>query len=418
MTSVIQVKVWGRTAGIASWNPKRQCATFQYAPDFVRNGYEISPIKMPLSNRTYRFGALNRNTFLGLPGLLADSLPDTYGSTLMDMWIKNNGFSVKDFTSLDRLCFIGRRGMGALEYEPAKERRYEEDEDIDVNLLASLADKVSHEGEDPEVKLDDRRINQLISLGTSAGGARAKAVVTFDEDMAAIRPGQSAPGNSQWILKFDTESRENKKGYCNIEYAYYLMAQDCGIEMQECRLLDVGERSHFITKRFDRDGKEKVHTQTLCALAHYDFKIPAAHSYEDVFAVMREMHMPYSDQEQLFRRMVFNVVMKNCDDHTKNTSFMMRKGERWRLAPAYDLTYAYDPNNYWIGRHQTTINGKAEGITKADILKAAYEAGIKNAENTIDNIIEISSNWNEYAKISRVPDHVTRIIRLMHERRI
>ena len=412
--SEMRVNIWGETVGVASWDQRRQCATFRYGPSYLDKGTEVSPLMMRLFPRTYAFDSLNRDTFHGLPGLLSDSIPDAFGNALIDVWLGQKGIPASKFTPLDRLCYIGKRGMGALEYEPSEDCA--KDDDIDVNLLASLAQDVLQRRETFGTELNKEGMEKLITVGTSAGGARAKAIVAVNESTMEVRSGQlTLPKEfSHWLIKFDTEPADKKKGCCKIEYAYHKMAADCGVDMSECRLLEIDGKAHFMTRRFDRIGMEKVHMQTLCAFGHMDFKVPGKHSYEEVFGIMRRLRLPYKDQEQLFRRMVFNVIMKNCDDHTKNTSFTLRKGGNWRLAPAYDVTYAYDPSNFWIRRHQMSINGKLEDITRKDLRDAAYAAGIKNADDVIDETLSVASRWKEYAKDSDIDENVIETIGKRH----
>ncbi|MDD3351992.1 MAG: type II toxin-antitoxin system HipA family toxin [Candidatus Methanomethylophilaceae archaeon] len=400
-----EVRLWGETVGFAAWDDRRQCASFQYVPSFIRGGYDVSPAVMPRSSGIYTFDSLGRETFQGLPGMLADSLPDSYGSSLIDIWMRRNGIRQEDFTPLDRLCYIGSRGMGALEYEPMVRTGYK-DEMMDIDLLSDLAAEVLDDKKKFSADLSDEGLQELISIGTSAGGARAKAVIGFDESTMGIRSGQVGlpAGYTHWIIKFDTESGSARKGYGRIEHAYYRMAKDCGIEMSECRLIGTGEKAHFLTKRFDRMGDEKVHMQTLCALAHYDFKVPGKYGYENVFSTMRKLDAPYADMEQLFRRMVFNVTMRNNDDHTKNISFLMGKDGRWRLAPAYDLTFAFDGDNYWLRRHQMSVNGKLEHILRQDMTDVAHEMNIRDAADIIDLTLSTASEWEAYAKESGVPE--------------
>jgi serine/threonine-protein kinase HipA len=293
--------------------------------------------------------------------------------------------------------------MGALEYRPVL-KGTAVDEIIDVDMLASLAADVLRQRENIQTDLNDKGLKELMSVGTSAGGARAKAVVTLNEITGEIRSGQFDMSNkfTYWLIKFDTE-KENKKGYCRIEHAYYEMASACGIDMTECRLLETGENAHFMTKRFDRIGNEKVHMQTLCALAHYDFNVPGKYSYEEMVSVMRKLHMEYEETEQIFRRMVFNVIMKNHDDHTKNFSFLMGKNGKWKLSPAYDVTYAFDPTNYWISKHQMSVNGKIDDIERNDMKKFADLVGIKDPDDIIDSVLSTASEWKGYAKRSGVP---------------
>jgi serine/threonine-protein kinase HipA len=295
--------------------------------------------------------------------------------------------------------------MGALEYEPAI-RAGDKDEMMDIDLLSDLATEVLEDKKNFSSDLSDEGLQELISIGTSAGGARAKAVIGLDESTMHVRSGQVRlpPGYAHWIIKFDTETGSARKGYGRIEHSYYRMAKACGIEMSECRLIETGDKAHFLTKRFDRVGDGKVHMQTLCALAHYDFRVPGRYGYENVFSLMRKIGVPYADMEQLFRRMVFNVIMKNNDDHTKNISFLMGKDGKWRLAPAYDLTYAFDRDNYWLRRHQMSVNGKLEHIMRQDMMDVAREMNIRDAADIIDLTLSTASEWDEYAKGSGVPD--------------
>jgi serine/threonine-protein kinase HipA len=401
----IEVRLWGESVGFAVWNDRKQCASFQYLQSFMRGDYDISPVVMPRSSQIYTFDSLGRETFQGLPGMLADSLPDRYGSSLINLWMIQKGIRQEDFTPLDRLCYVGSRGMGALEYEPAI-RTGDKDEMMDIDLLSDLAAEVLEDKKKFSTDLSDEGLQELISIGTSAGGTRAKAVIGLDESTMDIRSGQVhlPPEYTHWIIKFDTENSNARKGYGRIEYSYYKMAKDCGIEMSECRLIETRDKAHFLTKRFDRVGDEKIHMQTLCALAHYDFKVPGRYSYENVFRIMRKIGTPYADMEQLFRRMVFNVIMRNNDDHTKNISFLMGKDGKWRLAPAYDLTYAFDSDNYWLRRHQMSINGKLEHIVRQDMMDVAREMNIRDAADIIDLTLSTASKWDEYAKESEVPE--------------
>jgi serine/threonine-protein kinase HipA len=399
-----RVILWGKTVGFATWDKKTQCAAFQYDPEFAKSGYDVAPLMMPLASEPYKFRSLSRRTFQGLPGMLSDSLPDSYGNTLIDIWIEENNIRRTDFTPLDRLCYVGKRGIGALEYEPVIGKAY--DGKIDVNMLSELAADVLRKREEFTSDLTREGLQELLSIGTSAGGARAKAVIGVN-DKGEVRSGQAdlPKGYSYWLIKFDTEPEGlEKKGHCRIEYAYYEMARDCGIDMTECRLLEIGKKAHFITKRFDRIGNEKVHTQTLCALGHYDFNIPGACSYADMLSLMRHLQLPYSDQEQVFRRMVFNVIMKNHDDHTKNFSFLMGKDGKWRLSPAYDLSYAFDPANQWSLRNQMTVGSSAQEVVRKDLMRFADRMNIGHAEDIIDTITSVAKEWERYAGTSGVPE--------------
>jgi len=399
-----EIRLWGTPVGYAYWDEQQRCAQFQYDPSFLDKRYEVSPITMLLSDRTFTFNTLDRKTYQCLPGMLADSLPDSYGNALIDVWLLKNNIPQSEFTPLDRLCYVGKRGMGALEYYPLL-KNGDIDEPVDVDMLSSLATEVLKQRENIHTDLSDKGLSELLSMGTSAGGARPKATVALNESTGEIRSGQvDLPnGFEYWMVKFDTEDGE-KIGYCRIEHAYCEMARACGIEMTECRLLDTGKKAHFMTKRFDRVDGEKVHMQTLCALANYDYKDPRNYSYEEMLGIMRIMHMPYGDIDQMFRRMVFNVIMRNQDDHTKNFSFLMDKKGKWRLSPAYDVTYAYDPRNFWTNQHQMSVNGRFEGIGRDDLKEFAHNAGIKDPDDVIDTVLSVASEWHSYAKLSGVPE--------------
>jgi serine/threonine-protein kinase HipA len=397
---VTRVILWGKTVGYATWVQKEQCAVFQYDPEFAKSGYDVSPLMMPPASRPYKFGSLSRETFQGLPGMLSDSLPDSYGNALIDKWIEKNNIRRSDFTPLDRLCYVGKRGIGALEYEPVIGKEY--DGRIDVNKLSDLAASVLSDREEFRSDLTREGLEELLSVGTSAGGARAKAVIGIGE-MGQVRSGQgSLPDSySHWLIKFDTEpDRSGKIGFCRIEYAYHEMAKDCGIDMTECRLLEIGSKAHFITKRFDRIKNEKMHTQTLCALAHLDFRVPVG-SYADLMNITRHLQMPYSDQEQVFRRMVFNAVMRNRDDHTKNFSFLMGKDGRWRLSPAYDLTYVFDPADRSA---QPQLMSGPQDVTRKDLIGFADRMNIGSAADIIETMVSVSAEWKRYARSSGIPE--------------
>jgi len=399
-----EIRLWGTPVGYAYWDEQQRCAQFQYDPSFLDKRYEVSPINMPLSDRTFTFNTLSREAYQGLPGMLADSLPDNYGNALIDIWLLKNNIPQSEFTPLDRLCYVGKRGMGALEYYPLL-KNGDIDGAIDVDMLSSLAAEVLKQRESIRTDLSDKGLRELLSVGTSAGGARPKATIALNESTGEIRSGQVdlPKGYTYWLLKFDTEEGE-KIGHCRIEQAYYEMAKSCGIEMTECRLLDTGKNAHFMTKRFDRVDGEKIHMQTLCALTHRGYKDSITYSYEEMFEVMRGMHMRYGDTEQVFRRMVFNVIMRNQDDHTKNFSFLMDKKGKWSLSPAYDVTYAYDPRNFWTNQHQMSVRGKTEGIERNDLKKFAHNAGIKDPDDVIDTVLSAASEWHSYAKLSGVPE--------------
>lgn len=409
---VAQVNLWGKVIGYVLWDDQRGLAIFEFDPGFARNELDISPITMPLEDirngkRIYSFSGLEKQTFLGLPGLLADALPDRFGNRMMEAWLARQGRSLNEIDSVERLCYTGNRAMGALEFEPILYKEKDISTSIEVREMVNLVNSILAE----RTTLNSNIINDgkgammsIIRLGTSAGGARPKAVIAYDEKSGEVRSGHvPVPDNfSQWIIKLDgiNDNRlGDSKGFGRIEYAYYLMAKECGINMNPCLLMEENGRAHFMAKRFDRIGNnEKLHLQSLCGIAHYDYNNPDAFSYEQAFQVMRRMLLPYPDAEQLFRRMVFNIIANNHDDHTKNISFIMDPEGNWRLSPAYDITYAYDPGSFWLKRHQMSVNEKRSEITRSDFLDLAKEMNIKSAGRIVDEIINHISLWDSYAK--------------------
>lgn len=412
MATIAEVRLWGRRIAAASWDERGELAAFQYDPEFARSGIEVAPLCMPLALRVYRFPSLPRISFHGLPGLLADSLPDTFGTALINAWLATQGRSPASFNALERLCYIGARGMGALEFAPVSGPRQRRSTTIRVDALVALASDILARRTTLEgfIALEDRHraLEDLLRVGTSAGGARAKAIIAWNSVTNEVRSGQvSAPeGFGYWLLKFDGVSGnrdkelEDPKGYTAIEYAYALMARDAGVLMSECRLLEEGGRRHFMTRRFDRteDGA-KIHMQSLAALADLDFNAAGAHAYEQAFEVMRRLRLPMDATEQLFRRMLFNVVARNQDDHAKNIAFLMSPQGEWSLAPAFDLTYAYNPDGQWTSAHQMTINGKRDGFTREDFRTCAATVGLKRgrAETLLDEVRAAVQRWPEHA---------------------
>ena len=412
MATIAEVRLWGRRIAAASWDERRDLAAFQYDPEFARSGIEVAPLCMPLASRIYTFPSLPRISFHGLPGLLADSLPDTFGNALINAWLATQGRSPASFNALERLCYIGARGMGALEFAPVNGPRQRRSTQIRVDALVALASDILARRTALEgsftLEQRHRALEDLLRVGTSAGGARAKAIIAWNPVTNEVRSGQvSAPeGFGYWLLKFDGVSGnrdkelEDPKGYTAIEYAYALMARDAGILMTECRLLEEGGRRHFMTRRFDRteDGG-KIHMQSLAALADLDFNAAGAHSYEQAFEVMRRLTLPMDAVEQLFRRMLFNIVARNQDDHVKNIAFLMNPQGQWSLAPAFDVTYAYNPDGQWTRVHQMTINGKQDGFTLEDVRTCAATVGLKRgrAETILDEVRAAVQRWPEHA---------------------
>ncbi|ELK5316691.1 type II toxin-antitoxin system HipA family toxin [Vibrio vulnificus] len=419
---VITITYQGDLVGAVSFDTEKGLGSFEYDPGFVKKGVELSPIKMPLSNRIYRFTELDFNTFKGLPGLIADSLPDDFGNAVLNAWVASQGRSPSDITPLQRLQYTGKRGMGALEYAPAtKLRSLNASQQVEIQSLVSIAQEILDSRGNFEVELkqngqDDREaMMSLLSVGMSAGGARPKAVLAFNEDFTQVRSGQTnVPGGfTHYLMKFDGVSEHNKNqetfgdplGYGAMEFVYHLMANKCGVDMMPCRLLHEGNRRHFITQRFDRIKNSKVHVQTLNGLAHIDYKKPGAFSYAELFGIARQLKLSAVDAEQLFKRMTFNIIARNHDDHSKNFAFMLKK-DRWSLAPAYDLAYSYKPGSKWVNSHWMSLNGKRDNFTRSDFYSLEKLSPIFNKrkiDDIIDTTIEHVSTWRQLAEEWDVP---------------
>ena len=413
MVDVAKVKMFGMNVGTVRWDSSYEVARFEYDAQFAGKGIEPSPLMMPVQQgRIYSFGNLNRETFNGLPGMLADSLPDTYGRALFDKWLTLTGRTIGN--PIETLCFLGQRCMGALEFEPATGPA-PADMKIEIDSLVEVAKEALSKKEEFGANLDiDRKaaIAEILRLGTSAGGQRAKAIIAYNKDTGEVRSGQvSAPeGFDYYLIKLDGVSAEagfkETENFGRLEYSFSLLAKECGIEMTDCSLIEENGRAHFLTKRFDRAKGEKIHMQTLCGIAHYDFHLRRAYSYELAFNVMRRLRLPYSQAEEMFLRMVFNVVIRNQDDHTKNISFLMDKTGKWTLSPAYDIGFAYNPKGSWTDTHQMSINGKFDDITRQDLLVCAAANNIKNAAEIIDRVCETTAKWPEMAKNCGVPQEM------------
>ena len=417
MTTVAEVRLWGRSIGAVSVEDARSAAAFQFTDEFTRSGIQVSPLRMPLSDRVYSFPGLARETFHGLPGLLADSLPDRFGNALIDTWLATQGRSAESFNAVERLCYIGSRGMGALEFAPAQGPKSRTSEPLDIAALVQLASDVlsQRSGLRHSMASADtaETLRDILRVGTSAGGARAKAVIAWNRQTNEVRSGQLAAsdGFDYWILKFDGVSGNRDKeledptGYGSIEYAYALMAKAAGIDISECRLLEENGRRHFMSRRFDRlSGGEKLHMQSLGALAHFDFNLAGAYSYEQALQVMRTLDLPMASIEQQFRRMAFNIVARNQDDHVKNIAFLMDKQGRWSLSPAFDVTYSYNPEGLWTATHQMSMNGKRDDFTLEDFRTCAKFASMKRgrAEAILDDVIAAVKRWPEFAEQAKV----------------
>jgi serine/threonine-protein kinase HipA len=430
VNTVASVRLWGTTIGAVSLEDDRRDAVFQYAPGFLTSGIEVAPLTMPLAPQPYVFPGLNPLTFHGLPGLLADSLPDKFGNAVIDAWLASQGRRPEEFDAVERLCYIGRRGMGALEFAPARGPQSSHSRAIAIDALVDLASKILAHREGFATSLADgadqeKALRDILTVGSSAGGARAKAVIAYDPQGGEVRSGQidAGPGFEYWILKFDGVSGnrdrdlEDPKGFGLIEYAYSQMAQRAGIVMSECRILEEHGRRHFMTRRFDRteDG-ERLHMQSLAALAHYDFNDPLAYSYEQAFDVVRRLGLDMDTIEQLFRRMAFNIVARNQDDHVKNIAFLMDRHGRWSLSPAFDVIYAYNPSGGWTRQHQMSMNGKRDGFTRADFRACADTVAMsrRRALAILAEVRDAVTAWPALAAEAGVPQEQARAIATAH----
>jgi serine/threonine-protein kinase HipA len=420
-----EVKLWGKTIGAVSWDENTRLANFEYDPEFTESGIEVAPLTMPLSERIYAFPALPRETFHGLPGLLADSLPDDFGNALINAWLAKEGREPGSFNPVERLCYTGDRGMGALEYAPSEGPSGTKAEQIDLGALVALASEILSRRNDLQgsfapVGREDS-LQDILRVGTSAGGARAKAIIAWNPVTNEVRSGQIKTGSgfSYWLLKFDgvagnkDKELEDPAGYGLIEYAYYKMALAAGITMKECRLLKENGRSHFMTRRFDRtDRGQKIHMQSFGAMEHFDFKQAGAYAYEQALRTIRKLEMPMASVEEQFRRMAFNIIGRNQDDHVKNIAFLMDQSGTWSLSPAFDMTYSYNPSGAWTRDHQLSLNGKRDRFAVEDFKACAKTASMKRgrAEQILQEVQDAVLNWNDFAKAVGVPDDLAQRI--------
>ena len=432
-----EVILWGRVIGAVAWDRDRSIGSFEYVREFQGSGIQVAPVKMPLGPVIYSFPELARVSFQGLPGMLADSLPDKFGNLLIDEWLLRTGRDIVGFNPVERLCYIGTRGMGALEFSPVISPAHNRSTPVEVDSLVRLASEAialkqklvtgSGSGEYKN-EHDAAAMRDILQVGTSAGGARAKAIIAWNEKTNEVRSGQiKAPeGFGYWLLKLDGVSAnkdkelDDPKGYGKIEYAYYLMATAAGLAMSECRLFHEKHRSHFMTRRFDRqDDGGKIHVQSLCGIAHMDFNQSGAYSYEQALDVAQKLGLPRASMEQLFLRMVFNAMARNQDDHTKNIAFLMDKSGNWSLSPAFDIIYSYNPSGAWTGTHQMTINGKQDAFLRDDFyaVSTRFRLGRKK---TIDGILEkvdaALGHWPAFAAKAGVPESVASGIAANHRR--
>lgn len=415
------VNLWNKRVGAVLWDTERGLASFEYEPTFLKEGWDIAPIMMPLEqDRIYNFPELaGTKTFRGLPGLLADVLPDRYGNTLINEWLARNGREPDSMHPVEMLSFVGNRGMGALEFEPVNPKGTDRSTKVEVSGLIEIARSILNDRQDFRGELTsdkEKALLDILKIGTSAGGARAKALIAYNQETREVRSGQAeAPkGFLHWLIKFDGvhDSQFGETyGYGHVEMAYYHMAIDAGIDMMPCLLFEENGRGHFMTRRFDRvPGKGKIHMQTWCAMTHRDFQDITSYSYEELFQTMRILGLPYPQAEQLFRRMVFNVIARNCDDHTKNFAFLMGKEGQWKLSPAYDVCHAYRPNSPWVSRHCLSINGKRDGIGRADLIAVAKQMNIKKADDIISEIQAVVNNWSAYGDRVEVKQELKKAI--------
>jgi serine/threonine-protein kinase HipA len=431
MTDTARVILWGSDIGAVSWLPDRGIGVFQYTPEFAASGIAVAPVMMPLTDFSYEFPSLSRETFKGLPGMLADSLPDKFGNTLINAWLSRRGREPESFTPVERLCYTGTRGMGALEFKPLMRDAPTESRRVDIDALVALAnrvldDRIALDGKFTGID-DQQAIEDILRVGTSAGGARAKAVLAWNPQTGEFRSGQAQAGEgfSQWLIKFDgvhgNRDRElaDPQGFGRIEYAYSLMARAAGIDMEACRLHEEGGRAHFMTRRFDRTQTgAKLHMQSLGALMHYDFNMAGAYAYEQALQAIRRLQLPMGDIERQVRRTFFNLVARNQDDHVKNIAFLMDRDGVWRLSPAFDVAYSYNPSGAWTSQHQMSVNGKRDLFEVEDLIAFAGIGGVKpvKARSILAEVSQSVAQWRDYAEAAGMPEGDMARIERAHRR--
>jgi serine/threonine-protein kinase HipA len=418
MITTAYINIWKHRAGAIAWDDSTGVGSFEFEPSFLKNNLDLAPLKMPVnipSGRIFSFPELRtNNSFRGLPGLLADMLPDRYGNALINAWLARHGRPQNSMNPVEILCFIGKRGMGAMEIEPAFPKGPDKAGKVEIDDLVRIAEDILSGRKEFSTSLpedEEKAMSDILKMGTSPAGARAKVLIAFNPATGEVRSGQAdAPrGFSHWLLKFDgvTDTQFGPgNGYGRVEMAYHLMAKDAGLEMTECRLLEENGRAHFMTQRFDRNpDNRKVHMQSFFAMQHFDFNDINSFAYEQLFETMRALGLPYPQAEQLFRRMVFNVLARNCDDHTKNFAFLMTEDGKWRLSPAFDICHSYRPGSIWVSHQSLSVNGKRQNISRNDFLSVAKQMNIKKAPSIVSDINKIVSNWLEYAEQTKVtPD--------------
>ena len=413
--NIIQVKLWNKNVGLLSWDDNKGCSVFQFDKDFMQYGWNIAPLIAPLDSayvqKSFPMSGNKEKLYGGLPEFIADSLPDYWGNIVFQKWMEANHLLPKSVNAVDRLSFIGKRAMGALEFQPA---HIQEDASINIELssLYELANRLFLDRQDINIDMSNNLIMEdLYKVGTSAGGQRPKAIIGMDEETGIIRSGQAdlPPNFNHYILKFDTGKR-NELPITKVEMAYYLMAKDAGINMMPSKLVEIEGTKNFMTQRFDRQNGKKIHTQTLAAMSSF------ADAYEDLFVVGRKLNLSADEQSQQYRRMVFNVIAENVDDHTKNFSFIMLPNGEWHISPAYDIVFSADPDSHFYRNHELTILGKRKNITKQDLLLFAQRQDIKNAASIIDEVAEVVMNFKAYAEMVEIDDYwIKKIMRVIEE---
>ncbi len=424
-SSVAEVHLWGDLIGAIAYSAGSHYCVFEYNPAWRIKGIDISPLHLPLADTKYFFPSLSYETYKGLPASFADTLPDDFGNAVINAWLARQGKNSSDFNALDRLLYTGSRGMGAIEYKPVLRKDLEKMTTLHMESLVGMAQSVLDERKQLSKNIDQDGMQSIFQIGISAGGARSKAVIGLNADRTVIKSGQSdlPEGFEHYLLKFDGVNEKSSaqeifgdpQGFGRMEYAYYLMAKDAGINISHCELLEEGERAHFITKRFDREGNSKIHYQSLCAMDHADYKKPGLYSYEQLFTVMRKLKLKRVEALEMFRRMVFNVIARNQDDHTKNFGFMLKKNSQWQLAPAFDLAFSYKKDSPWVHSHQMTINGKRDNFNKGDLLVLANTFH-KEGRLIIEQVSDIVSQWPKYAKKANVDVNFSKQIQLCHRK--
>ena len=425
LTQTAQVFLWGIQIGAVAWNAQANAATFAYTDDFSKTWLQPSPIHMPASGgrkENFTFRNLSRETYSGLPGMLADALPDKFGHALINLWLAKNGRAEDSMNPVEKLLYMGNRSMGALEFRPAIRKATSKAVDVNMQEILELTNSIMHQKSALDVNAcDDEALTSILQVGTSAGGARPKGIVAIHEKSGHIISGQATiPEHYRhWIIKFDGVSDMElgePQGYGRIEYAYHLMAKDAGIDMSPCKLWEEGGRAHFMTHRFDRESNKKIHMQSLCGIAHYDFNMAGSYSYEQALMIMQKIGLSKAEMSQLYRRMVFNIVARNQDDHTKNIAFLMTPDGTWKLSPAFDVTYSHNPAGVWTHQHQMRAAGKRDHFNRDDLVKVAKDFSLPRPESVIDAVIAAVSHWLTYADNAGISESTAKEIGNSHRR--